>query len=264
MDSRATTRLLDMNDRAIQLRRFLVEHFDDDELAGLLDDHFPEASEQISSEWGRRKKAHHLVRWLARRGQSRLEALVRIARSRRAEAFVEWESRLTSAAGTSPALEPIVAEGLSAPGGPRAGERLRVFLSYASDDESRVRQLSRDLSEIEVDPWLDVERLVPGQNWQSRITEVVRDAQLILVCLSSRSAHKVGFVQKEIRLALDAAEQQPEDALFLIPLKLEPCTVPRSLRHLQAVSLVEDGGYGKLVSALTLRANEVGARSPGR
>ena len=42
----------------------------------------------------------------------------------------------------------------------------------------------------------------------------------MLVCLSHNAITKRGYVQKEIRYALDAADEQPESTIYLIPPKL--------------------------------------------
>ena len=60
------------------------------------------------------------------------------------------------------------------------------------------------------DPWLDTEKLVPGQDWWLEITAAIRDSHVVLVCLSEGSVNKCGFVQKEIATALDVADEQPE------------------------------------------------------
>lgn len=54
----------------------------------------------------------------------------------------------------------------------------------------------RDLyARLKVDrfaPWLDEEQLVPGQIWEAEIPAAVRDADVVLVCLSKTSVTKEG------------------------------------------------------------------------
>ena len=57
-------------------------------------------------------------------------------------------------------------------------------------------------------------------------------------------------LQKEISIALDAAEERPEGSIFIIPVRLEQCTVPRRLKHLQWVDLFDSDGYYRLLAAL--------------
>ena len=75
----------------------------------------------------------------------------------------------------------------------------RVFLCHASGDKARVRELYQFLIKAGVDPWLDEEKLIPGQDWEAEIAKAVRTSDVVVVCLSLSSSTKAGFVQKEIR-----------------------------------------------------------------
>ena len=65
--------------------------------------------------------------------------------------------------------------------------------------------------------------------------------------------------RKEIKYALDVADEQPEGTIFIIPLRLEECAVPEQLSEWQWVNYFEEQGYDKLVRALRARASEIGA-----
>src|SRR6185503_10880052 len=101
--------------------------------------------------------------------------------------------------------------------------------------------------------------LLPGQDWQHEIPKAVRGNDVVVVCLSQGAVTKSGYIQKEIRDALDVADEQPQGTIFLIPLKLEQCEIPDRLRRWQWVNLFEEYGYEKLMRALHVRANELGA-----
>jgi TIR domain len=145
-----------------------------------------------------------------------------------------------------------------------AGERSdrgRVFLCHASEDKLAVRALYERLKASGFQPWLDEEDLLPGQDWDREIARAVRSAQVVLVCLSKRS-EKRGYVQKEIRRALDVAEEQPEGTIFLIPVKLEDCAVPDRLAAWQWVDLHSERGYHKLEAALGAAVGAVQGNAP--
>jgi hypothetical protein len=96
--------------------------------------------------------------------------------------------------------------------------RVRVFLCHAFDDKFRVRQLYKRLREDGFEPRLDEENLLPGERWREEIPKAVRNSDAVIVCLSE-GFNKTGYRQKEVRLALDVADEQVEGAIFLIPLK---------------------------------------------
>ena len=88
--------------------------------------------------------------------------------------------------------------------------KLRVFpstssghrLCHASQDKPIVRELYQKLfAEGWIDPWLDEEQLLPGQDWDMEIEKAVETADAVIVCLSSNSLSKEGYVQKEVRKA---------------------------------------------------------------
>jgi len=135
-----------------------------------------------------------------------------------------------------------------------SGRRLKVFLCHASEDKSAVRALYDRLQASGVDPWLDQVALLPGQDWHLEIRKAVRETDVVLVCLSQRSVTKAGYVQRELRYALDIADEQPEGAIFVIPVRLQECSLPESLRRWQWVDLYREGQYDRLVDALRVRA----------
>jgi hypothetical protein len=136
---------------------------------------------------------------------------------------------------------------------------LKVFLCHAKPDKPEVKKLYDKLSANGIDAWLDEEKLLPGQDWDFEIQRSVRKSDIIIVCLSNRSITKEGYVQKEIRMALDIADEKPEGTIFLIPARLEECEVPARLSKWQWVDLFNEADVHKLNQALQIRAKEIGA-----
>jgi hypothetical protein len=135
---------------------------------------------------------------------------------------------------------------------------LKVFLCHASSDKPTVRELYQRLIKDGVDAWLDKEKLLPGQDWEYEIRKAVREADVVVVCLS-KQFNQAGFRQKEVRLALDTAMEKPEGEIFIIPARLEECDNLENLRKWHWVDLFEEDGYETLTRALRLRADKIGA-----
>jgi hypothetical protein len=129
-------------------------------------------------------------------------------------------------------------------------DRLHIFLSYAPADRQAVRNLYWRLHTDTFKPWMDSEDLLAGQDWRQTITKAIRDSDFIIVCLSNHVVSKTGHFNKEMKLALDIADEQPEGTIFLIPLKLEACDLPDRLSHLHPVNLFEKDGFERLLRAL--------------
>ena len=95
--------------------------------------------------------------------------------------------------------------------------KLEVFLCHASPDKEWVWEIHRWLTENGFEPWLDAGNLDPGDDWLAEITKAVKRSHVVLVCLSQHSMNKEGFVQREIRMALDVADEKPEGTIYIIP-----------------------------------------------
>lgn len=138
---------------------------------------------------------------------------------------------------------------------------LKVFLSYASQDKPVVRELSRQLaSEGWIDPWVDEKKLLPGQDWRTKIEEAVETSDTVIICLSNSSVGKEGFVQKELRYAREIAFEKPDETIFLIPLRLDDCLVPRGLRFYQWGDYFgekQEDTYVALIEALKIRYEQM-------
>ena len=135
---------------------------------------------------------------------------------------------------------------------------LKVFLCHAHADRDAVKALYTRLTKDGVDAWLDKEKLLPGQDWELEIRKAVREADVVVVCLS-KQFNQAGFRQKEVRLALDTAMEKPEGEIFIIPARLEKCDNLESLRKWHWVDLFENDGYERLMRALFKRAENIGA-----
>jgi tetratricopeptide (TPR) repeat protein len=139
---------------------------------------------------------------------------------------------------------------------------LKVFLCHASQDKPIVRELYQRLNaEGWIDSWLDEEKLLPGQDWDMEIEKAVEAADAVVVFLSSRSVSKEGYVQKEIRFALNLALFKPQETIFIVPLKLDECLVPRNLSSIQYIDYFPserfDWAYQRLYQSLDLRLKQI-------
>src|SRR5882762_2613289 len=93
----------------------------------------------------------------------------------------------------------------------------RIFLSYAKEDKHKVSLIYRRLLAEQMSPWFDVKDLLPGQDWDKAIVEAIRSARFVLVFLSNNSVNKRGYVQTEIREALDTADRIPDGEIVVHP-----------------------------------------------
>ena len=143
--------------------------------------------------------------------------------------------------------------------------KLVVFLCHASEDKTLVRKLNKKLlAESWLDTWLDEEKILPGQDWNVEIEKGVEASDAVIVCLSSISVAKEGYVQRELRKVLDTALEKKEGSIFVIPVRFDDCDVPRKLGEWQYVDYFPAANipvaYGKLITVLKIRKRDLGIR----
>lgn len=140
---------------------------------------------------------------------------------------------------------------------------LSVFLCHSAGDKPTVRELYQKLnSEGWIDVWLDEEKLLAGQDWEYEIEKALDKTDAVIVALSTSSVSKEGYIQKELRFALDIALEKPEGTIFVLPLRLDDCERPRKLRNIHSLDYFpfqqRELAYFRLRQSLEQRASALG------
>ena len=132
---------------------------------------------------------------------------------------------------------------------PKTKHSLQIFLCHAHRDSETVHKVHRRLMEAGIHAWLDVEDLQPGQDWQHEIRKAILKSDVVIVFLSREFNKQPGYRHEEMRIALEKAKLI-DDAISIIPVRLERCDMPESLSHLHRLDLFEPSGFRKLLRAL--------------
>jgi hypothetical protein len=139
-----------------------------------------------------------------------------------------------------------------------------IFISYAREDLPYADRLYEKLLVDGYNPWLDRKCILPGSEWEQSIADAIRSSEYFIALLSARSIEKRGYVQKEIREALDVLQTIPFNRVFLIPVRLESCDpLHPALQRLQWVDFFPDWdeGYVKLNRVFSFVPREKRAQS---
>jgi hypothetical protein len=123
--------------------------------------------------------------------------------------------------------------------------RIRVFIAYAQEDRIMAQKLYDALRQAGFEPWMDQKKLLPGQNWPRAIERAIDLSQFFVSCFSRRATSRRGYFQSELRYALDVAGRIPNDQIYLIPVRLDPCAVPKKIANkVQHVDLFPNWDQG--------------------
>ncbi|MCA2691609.1 SUMF1/EgtB/PvdO family nonheme iron enzyme [Microcystis sp. M034S2] len=135
---------------------------------------------------------------------------------------------------------------------------IQIFLAHASEDKPAVLALFNRLKQAGYKPWLDKKDLIPGQIWRDEIPKAIKASQIFLACLSGKSANKQGYIQRELRIALDTLGEMLPGTIFFIPMRLEECEIPDlrmsevglNLRDIHRLDYWEEDGFEQLERAI--------------
>jgi len=120
-----------------------------------------------------------------------------------------------------------------------------VFISYAREDAESAERLYKDLRNRGLEPWLDKKDILPGYKWQFTIYQAIKNSRFFIPLISSTSAEKIGYIQNELKYAIEVSKNFPEREVFMIPARLDNCEMPYPiLEEIQSVDLFPDWDSG--------------------
>jgi TIR domain/KAP family P-loop domain len=128
---------------------------------------------------------------------------------------------------------------------------LKLFISYARPDLPIVKELYDHLHREGFSEIFWDQDLNPGSHWSQVLTKTLKDADVVLVCISRQSIASPS-VANEINLSRMSTKDQ-----LLIPIRLDDSPVPVSLQSIQWLDLLssmslseKEARYNILVKAL--------------
>ena len=136
----------------------------------------------------------------------------------------------------------------------------QVFISYAREDIELAAKLYKDILEAGLTPWFDKESLLPGNKWEIEIEKAIRQSKYFIAILSTKSVSKRGFVQKELKKAINILDEIPEEDIYIIPARIDECQPSHiSLNKLHWVDLFPsyEDGLKRILKVLLSRDQEL-------
>jgi hypothetical protein len=125
-----------------------------------------------------------------------------------------------------------------------------IFLCHANEDKPRVREVHERLKAEGFELWFDETDILPGQIRDQEIRRALKNSDFILIFFSQYSVAQRGYLQREMKLALDAWQEMPEGYIHTIPIRLDACEIPESFRPFEWVDCFGDGGWTRLIRAI--------------
>ena len=123
----------------------------------------------------------------------------------------------------------------------------KAFVSFAYADKPFVEQLARDLLARGVDIWASFWEIQPGDSLVTKIFEEgIGRADAVIVILSETSVTRP-WVREELSVA---KVREIEEKIRLIPVVIDGCTLPVSLRATLQERIIDGAGYDEGVKRI--------------
>ena len=117
-----------------------------------------------------------------------------------------------------------------------------VLLCGAPEDAPRVTELRDRLERAGVRARAEISEATADETGGAVFAQRVEEARLVIVCFSRHAA--------SMESVISAAQRRAPDRPFLVPVRLDDCTVPAAFRHLQHVDLFEQHGFERVVALI--------------
>ena len=91
----------------------------------------------------------------------------------------------------------------------------RIFISYSHQDSVCAQGIARFLLRQNYDVWIDVERVVTGQNWAENINDALKMANTVIAIISKNSVRR-SEVLREISEALSRSEKEEDFRVLFV------------------------------------------------
>lgn len=134
-----------------------------------------------------------------------------------------------------------------------------AFLSYASPDREHVLQIYDFLTVNGIDVWMDIKQLLPGQQWDFEVKRALNRAAVIIIFLSHNSVERTGYVQRELKIALEQLQDRPLNRIYAIPVFLDSdLKIPDQIKHLHYVAIDQPESHFQLLEAIKNEFEQLG------
>ncbi|UCI23997.1 TIR domain-containing protein [Mesorhizobium sp. B2-8-5] len=135
----------------------------------------------------------------------------------------------------------------------------QIFVSYAKPDHSAALEIYEWLETQGLNPWMDSEKLKPGQNWDFELQKALERSTFIIAIISRNSVDRRGYVQREIAAALDRKKERLEDDIFIIPIVIDDLEgIPERFKSIQVVRTSDPRFKKLLLESITLQIERLG------
>ncbi len=107
--------------------------------------------------------------------------------------------------------------------------------------------------------WIDCRRLKVGQNWDFEINRALDKATFVLMFISKLSYDRRGYLQRELKIAIDKLSEKLIDDIYIVPVLLDDdIQIPEQLKGIQYISANNSQCHEQIADALQYQLERLG------
>lgn len=134
----------------------------------------------------------------------------------------------------------------------------QIFISYARPDREKAEEIYKRLEKEGFDPWLDSRKIKGGQNWDFEIKRSLDRSSIVVIIWSENSRDRRGYVQREIKIALDKLQEKLIDDIFIIPILMNNIDIPDQLKDIHFLMGDSPTFYKELIESISHQIQRMG------
>ncbi|WP_313051557.1 TIR domain-containing protein [Stenotrophomonas cyclobalanopsidis] len=141
--------------------------------------------------------------------------------------------------------------------------KLKVFISYASEDRPAATLLRELILTDGHEPWYDQD-ILPGKQWEKEIERNLEDADVVVIILSNSSVKKRGLVQREAARAVAKLDDLLDTDIYILPIRIDDCEPPERIStKIQFIDFNRQDAKSRISTSLRIAAHDRGIKSSG-
>lgn len=139
-----------------------------------------------------------------------------------------------------------------------------IFINYARTDSAFVDSLYDLLKKQGFQPWMDRRDILAGEDWKLAINSAIENASVFLAVISENSVEKEGYLQVEIKNALNKKLGQIPGKIFIVPVRIQSCDYPWFVKseNLEVLDWENGKNKKKLLEAICFSYQQQGISVP--
>jgi hypothetical protein len=119
-----------------------------------------------------------------------------------------------------------------------------AFISYAAENRNDALSLANDLNQRGILTWFHEDVTLPGDNPQTRMAQIIEQIDYFIPILSCQ------YNNRELHLAMHQQSSLPEHKRFIIPIQLDDCDIPNSLKKLTPLKMTDKNWLNTLLKSM--------------